>query len=117
MRFDYTLLDPEDPFEIDDGNRPHLNKHLPTNAKGVLIPVGIGDILDMYHYGIPRFYEGYDDGDADWLMLGEIPGGMIICVPVASPQSEDYARRRPIGLFPAVTRMRERYLTELGWMS
>jgi hypothetical protein len=28
-RFDPELLDPDDPFEIDDGNRPHLAKHSP----------------------------------------------------------------------------------------
>jgi hypothetical protein len=28
-RFDPELLDPDDPIEIDDGNRPHLAKHSP----------------------------------------------------------------------------------------
>jgi hypothetical protein len=113
MRFDYTLLDREDPFEIDDDNAPHLNAHLPTNAKGAEVPVGIDDIIDMYLFGIPRFYEANEHGDADWLMLGEIPGGLIISVPLAPPKSEDYKRCRPIGLYEAVTRMRTRYLSEL----
>jgi hypothetical protein len=117
MRFDYTLLDPEHPFELDDGNRPHLNKHLPTNARGDTVPVLIEDVLDMYRHGVPRFYEADDYGDADWLMLGEIPGGVVICVPVAPSTMEDYKRCRPTALYVAVTRMRERYLTELGWMT
>lgn len=82
-----------------------------------MIPVGIDDVLDMYRDGIPRFYEADDKGDADWLMLGEIPGGLIICVPVAPPNSGNYRLCRPIGLYSAVTRMRERYLSELGWMT
>jgi hypothetical protein len=28
-RFDPELLDDDDPFEIDDNNRPHLAKHYP----------------------------------------------------------------------------------------
>jgi len=33
-RLDVDLLDPEDPFEIDDGNRVHLYKHLPAVHRG-----------------------------------------------------------------------------------
>jgi len=32
VRFDLDLLDPDDPFEIDDANRPHLYKHLPISV-------------------------------------------------------------------------------------
>jgi hypothetical protein len=32
-RFDPELLDEHDPFDIDDGNRPHLAKHSPHSAE------------------------------------------------------------------------------------
>jgi hypothetical protein len=38
VRFDWRLLDAEDPFEIDDGNRPHLHKHLPDDGRGRIVP-------------------------------------------------------------------------------
>jgi hypothetical protein len=52
-RFDIDLLDPDNPFEIDDGNRPHLYKHLPV-ADGRHVSVGVEDILDVYLYGDPN---------------------------------------------------------------
>jgi len=38
-RFEIDLLDPDDPFEIDDQNRPHLYKHLPA-VSGRYVAVG-----------------------------------------------------------------------------
>jgi hypothetical protein len=54
---DVDLLDPDDPFEVDDGNRPHLYKHLPEDDKGRPVAVGPEDVLDAYIYGDPVFYE------------------------------------------------------------
>lgn len=113
-RFDYTLLHPADPFEIDVGNLPHLHPHLPTDDEGRVVPVGVGDLYEAY-LGVPRFYEADEYGDADWLMLGEIPGGLIISVPVAPANSGEYNRCRPIGLYSAVTRLKARYLADVGW--
>jgi len=115
-RFDYTLLDREDPFEIDDDNLPHLYKHLPSNAKGDLVAVGVEDIKEAY-LGVPRFYEADEDREADWLMLGEVPGTLIIQVPLAPPNSGEYNRCRPIALYSAVTMLREKYLRDVWWKS
>ncbi len=65
MRLEIDLLDPENPFEIDDGNSPHLHKHLPEDEHGRLVAVGPVDILDVYLYGDPTFYEAREDGSAD----------------------------------------------------
>jgi hypothetical protein len=73
-RFDYTLLDAEDPFEIDLGNRPHLYKHLPTDGAGRYIAVGLEDIREAYQDGDPTFYEADEGGSADWLMLASLRG-------------------------------------------
>ena len=115
VRFDYTLLDQEDPFEIDHGNEPHLNKHLLTDRKGRTVAVDIEDLRDAYLDGVPRFYEADEGGDADWLMLAAIPGGLVICVPLAPPNSGEYNRCRPIGLYEAVTAHKNRYLADVGW--
>lgn len=81
------------------------------------MPVGIDDIRDAYVCGVPRFYEADERGDADWLMLAEVPGGLIICVPLAPPNSEEYTRCRPIGLYSAVTELRNRYMADVRWVT
>ena len=98
-RFDPDLLDPENPFEIDDGNRPHLYKHLP-DVDNRYVAVGVGDILDAYIYGEPLFDPAREDGPADWIMIGEAPG-IVIAVPLAPPDSGDGRECRPIGLYAA----------------
>jgi len=108
-RFNVDLLDPEDPFEIDDGNRPHLHKHLPTDDTGRPIAVGPEDILDVYLCGDPWFYEARKEGAADWLMVGSLPG-LVICVPLAPPNSKDVRRCRPIGIYKPSLEERIRYL-------
>ena len=52
-RLDPDLLDPENPFEIDNGNRVHLIKHLPDDDQGRPVAVGPEDVLDAYIYGDP----------------------------------------------------------------
>jgi len=44
IRFDPDLLDADDPFEIDEGNRAHLYKHLPIGHEK-RVAVGVEDIL------------------------------------------------------------------------
>jgi hypothetical protein len=109
VRFDWRLLDTEDPFEIDDGNRPHLFKHLPTDGRGRPVAVGPEDILDVYLYGDPSFYKASEDGPADWLMVGMVPG-LTICVPLAPPNHGDAGRCRPIGVYKTSEADRIRYL-------
>lgn len=110
-RFDYNLLDPWHPFEIDRINRPHLHKHLPTDDAGRRIAVGPEDILDAYRDGDPSFYEPVDDrSEADWLMLAYVPGIPVISVPLAAPFSGNYRQCRPIGLDAAKSGDRKKYL-------
>lgn len=109
VRFDLGLLDDEDPFEIDDGNRPHLFKHLPMDSRGRLVAVGPEDVLDVYLYGDPSFFEAREGGPADWLMVGMVPG-LTICVPLAPPISGDVRRCRPIGIYRTSEADRIRYL-------
>lgn len=108
-RFNLDLLDPGDPFEIDDGNRPHLFKHLPTDDSGRTVSVGTADLLDIYIYGDPSFYEASEEGAADWLMFGQIPG-LVLCVPLAPPHSGDVRKCRPIGIYRPSRTDRIRYL-------
>lgn len=54
-RLDLDLLDPDDPFELDMGNLPHMHKHL-VNEQGRTISVGPEDALDVFLFGDPLFY-------------------------------------------------------------
>ena len=108
-RLDWRLLDAEDPFEIDDGNRPHLYKHLPEDDHGRLVAVGPEDVLDVYLYGDPSFFEANEDGPADWLMVGMVPG-LTVCIPLAPPNHSDARRCRPIGIYKTSEADRIRYL-------
>ncbi len=110
-RFDIDLLDPEDPFEIDDANRPHLYKHLPT-AGAKQISVGVEDLYDMYLSGNPLYYPASEEGEADWLLFAEVPGIMLIA-PLAPPRASSPSICRPIGLYGATQAERERYLSDL----
>jgi hypothetical protein len=109
VRFDIDLLDPENPFEIDDGNRVHLIKHLPEDDHGRPVPVGPEDLLDIYLYGDPSYFEANEDGAADWLMVGIVPG-LMVCVPLAPPNSRDARTCRPIGIYSPSGEDRRRYL-------
>ena len=113
VRFDLDLLDPEDPFEIDGGNRPHLAKHLPDDDHGRPVPVGPEDVLDAYLYGDPDYYEPDESGQADWLMIGMVPG-LVISVPIAPPNSGDARYCRPIGVYKPSVADRNRYLRGSG---
>ena len=88
-RFDIDALDPEDPFEIDDDNLPHLAKHAPFTSE---------DVLDAWAFGAPVFYPAAEDGPADWLMVARLPEGVVV-VPLAPPRADDLRRCRPIGIY------------------
>jgi hypothetical protein len=99
QRFDLEALDPNDPFELDDGNTPHLAKHAPFTAD---------DALDAWTFGHPLFYPAAEDGPADWLMVARIPGAIVL-VPLAPPRSGDPRQCRPIGIYEPSLALVERY--------
>jgi hypothetical protein len=99
-RFDVDLLDPEQPFEFDGDNLPHLLKHVYTPA----------DIYDVYE-GLPVFYEADPRGSADWLMTGQVPGD-ILTVPLAPPRSRSSHMARPIGIYRVGASDRETYMRD-----
>jgi hypothetical protein len=86
-RFDYELLDDEDPFEIDI-QLAHLFKHE---------KLGVADARDVWDDD-PRFYPARYP-PAHWLLTGEVPGGDILTVPLCPGKTPDKAR--PIGVYPA----------------
>ncbi|MFZ0058602.1 MAG: hypothetical protein WAL35_00965 [Acidimicrobiales bacterium] len=86
-RFDYNLLDDKHPFELDEENRPHLVKH-ETFSEDDLWDVWTSD---------PVFLPAAADGDADWLMVAEVAGNVLV-VPLAPPDSGDVTKARPIGI-------------------
>lgn len=88
-RLDLELLDEQDPFEIDDDNRPHLLKHGPFD---------LDDLYDAWAFDAPLFYPAGEDGPADWLMVAEVPGDLLV-VPMAPARTDDPRRCRPIGLY------------------
>jgi hypothetical protein len=98
-RLDLDALDPDDPFELDDGNVPHLAKHVPFTAD---------DVVDAWTFGEPLFYPAAEDGPADWLMVARVPGAHVV-VPLAVPRSGDPRRCRPIGIYVPSQGLAERY--------
>lgn len=74
-----------------------------------MVTVGVDVLLDMYIYGDPAFYEAKEDGAADWLMLGQVPG-LVLCVPLAPPDSGLPTKCRPIGIYTPARDDRHRYL-------
>lgn len=103
MPFDLDDLDPEDPFELDAGNRPHLFKHS---------KYGEQDLKDIYYD--PLFYPASAEGSADWLMVGQPPGEDPLVVPLALPSSGDPTKARPIGIYPASGTLLSDYLIDTG---
>jgi hypothetical protein len=96
-------LDPEDPFELDAGNRPHLFKHG---------HFGQEDLKDIYYDA--QFYPASPQGPADWLMVGQPPGEDPLVVPLAPPNSGDPTKARPIGVYPASGTLLSDYLIDTG---
>lgn len=99
-RFDIEALDEVDPFEV-DGQLIHLYKH-----EGM-------DLCDVYEVWMdnPLFYPGKDEGPADWLMVGQIPGATILVplMPGATPN-----KARPIGVYRATGSLDRQYREDSG---
>jgi hypothetical protein len=109
--FDPDELDPDDPFELDAGNRPHLCGHPPYSE---------ADLRDIFDSDA-RFYptgEGEEmiDGRrrAQWLMVGQPPGEDPLLVPLAAPNSHDPTKARPISIYPATGPTKTMYLRDTG---
>jgi hypothetical protein len=96
-------LDPEDPFELDTNNRPHLFKH---------DKYGEEDLKDIYYDAL--FYPANPAGSAEWLMVGQPPGEDPLVVPLAPPNSGDPTKARPIGIYRASGTLLSYYLIDTG---
>ena len=101
----FSLLDPEDPFEWDHENEPHLVGEPGMDREDV------GDVWT----DDPEFYEDDSEGSADWLMVGQVPGDAILVVPIAQAQYSGYAKVRPITIFIAPPHVADRYRQDKGW--
>jgi len=84
--FDLNLLDPHDPFEI-DGQVAHLFK------QG---PLGVEDVYEVWASN-PSFYPAQPP--ADWLMVAEVCGEVLLVVLMPSRSSP--TKCRPIGVYRA----------------
>lgn len=89
MRFVVDLLDPLDPFEIDQGNLPHLLKH----------GFSVGDLWDLWDSCWICFPSPY--GDADWIIVGRVAGGLHLQAPLAPSSLGRFDQCRPVGLYQA----------------
>jgi hypothetical protein len=103
MQVDPDDLDPEDPFELDDVNRPHLFAHS---------HYGQADLDDIY-YGA-MYYPAHEDEWADWFMVGQPPGEPPLVVPIGPARSGNPSKARPIGIYPASGEILSEYLRDTG---
>jgi hypothetical protein len=103
MPFSVDDLDPEDPFELDAQNRPHLFKHS---------RYGEEDLYDIYSDAL--YYPASKGGSAEWLMVGQPPGEDPLVVPLAPSNSGDPTKARPIGIYPASGTILSDYLIDTG---
>jgi hypothetical protein len=108
-RFDIDLLDPDDPFEVDDVNRPHLYKHAFTRPDGAQIRIELRDVWDLWAWNAVLLYPADESkGVAHWLLVGDVDG-VVVVVPLAPPTSGDPTKCRPIAIFPASKAMQDAY--------
>lgn len=82
------------------GNVPHLFKRYSDD-----------DLYDVWN-SEPMFYEGGEDDPADWLMVAEVPGGDVLVVPLAPPNSGNPSQARPIGIQKAPLYLERQYRGE-----
>jgi hypothetical protein len=94
-RFDYELLDSEDPFEV-DRQIAHLFKHA---------SLGLEDAYEVWDDN-PRFYPA-QYAPAHWLLTGEVPGNQVLTVPLCPGKVS--SKCRPIGVYPAPMRLDRQY--------
>jgi hypothetical protein len=97
-RFDIELLDEEDPFEI-DSQRFHLAKHTMMDPD---------DIREVWASD-PLFYPAHPAGDADWLMVAQVPEGIMV-VPLAPGST--WNKARPLGIYEAPAKLERQYLRD-----
>jgi hypothetical protein len=60
----------------------------------------------------PLFYPGREDRSADWLMVGQVPGDILL-VPLAPGRTVN--RARPIGVYPCRGQLDRQYREDSGW--
>jgi hypothetical protein len=94
-RFDFDLVGEDDPFEIDD-QAAHLFKHP---------HLGLEDVYEIWRSD-PLFYPAKPP--AHWLMVAEVAGRVLV-VPLASPDSGEPRKCRPIGCYEAAAHLAARY--------
>lgn len=94
-RFDIEALDEVDPFEV-DSQLIHLYKH-----QGM-------DLCDVYEVWTdnPLFYPANEQGAADCLMVGQVPGDILL-IPLAPAATSTKAR--PIGVYQAKGQLDRQY--------
>lgn len=99
-RFDLSLIDPVEPFEMDEGNIPHLAKHPPFTHE---------DALDAWTFGDPLFFPAKKEGPAHWLMVGEVAGEGLVLVPLAPANDGRAHHCRPVGIYRPSDALAARY--------
>jgi hypothetical protein len=101
-RFNPALLDPEDPFELDAVNTPHLAKHEGCDPE-LLYSMWASDC---------RFLPA-DHGPADWFLVADL-GGETFFAPVMPSSDSDPSKCRPIGLRRAPQQLEDLYFEALS---
>ena len=91
-RFDYGLLDEEDPFEIDGVNGPHLAKHPGCD---------IDLLYSLWESGDGLFFPSHH-GPADWFLFASV-AGVVYMATLMPAESGATTKCRPIGLMEAPT--------------
>jgi len=113
QRFDLSLLDPDDPFEVDSMNWPHLYKHAFARPNGRPLTIELSDILDAYVWGAALFYPAdLGHGDAHWFLVTAIEN-VVVTVPLAPARSGDPTKCRPIGLYAASRSEQDQYRRDI----
>jgi hypothetical protein len=87
--FDIDALDDEDPFEVDQGNAPHLAKHAGCDP----------ELLYSMWAEDPQFHEA-KYRPAHWYMVARV-AGTVYCATLMPSQYSGPDKCRPIGLMEA----------------